>query len=430
MGEVLTTTSVPARLPEVGGQPRLSNAVSPPLLGTALVFLYLFNLELKSLGGFALSYLILLLVLRLPFQSSTGFSLPYLRHGAAVFLLLLPPFVWTLVYFYYYQSDATILLVSAIKTFVWSWCVAALLCELYLRDGSFERYLSNILASFVFALVAQSVFIVLSFIDPGFSEFVNSLLVAKGNLTGLEDFRSKGLANSGGPNMSMLLAFGVVASLWLFHLIGRSKYFLFAIFMAIASALVGRSGFIAALLVITLYCFLGRLKIWLAVFVFLLLVLGLLFSVQTLIDTNTPWAKWFFLEAGDSVSDLRSMIFNTTDVISLVYGAGFFEIPVGDHERSDSGFVKAVLSLGVPLALYFYGVIFFIFRSAFQTMRERIRLGRGALFYLAIAVTLLMLAAFEFKESMLYQNMTGRALFWFANMVVIFRLREMRQSSG
>lgn len=390
-----------------------------------IVFLYLFNLELQGMGGLALSHLILLLALRLRFRYPVVVWYSYLRHGILVSLLFVPPLLWTAAYFYYYQSDAITLMLATIKTYIWSWCVALLMFDMYNRDDSFKRNLLKVLAAFVFALIAQSIFILLSFFYSPFSKFVNTLLVVKGNLTGLEDFRSKGLANSGGANMSMLLSFGVVTSVCLFYDLRQSKYFIFAIVMAVASALVGRSGLIFSTLFITLYCLICGFKTKL--FIFLLLFLLVLLLAGNSIDVNSAWGKWFFLEAGDSVSELQSMIFSETDITSLLYGAGFFENPIGQHERSDSGFVRAIYALGLPLAIYFYSVVIFVFLSALKTVKAGVHVASMSFLYFAIIMTVFMLLAFEFKESMLYQNMTGRALFWIANSIVLLRLREKRR---
>lgn len=404
-------------------------SVSRNIFCAIIVFLYIFNLELKGFDGVALSYLIFLLVLTLPFRLKSGVWHNYLMHGIFTFLLFVPPFIWAAANSYYYDSDAVILLLLTLKTFIWAWVIAFLVFDLYCHSGSFKQYFLDILKSFVFALSLQSIFIIASFFISGFSELVNTVFVAKGNLTGLEDFRSKGLANSGGANMSMLLSFGVMASIILFNVFRQYRYFIIAVFITIAAAFVGRSGFVSGISIIMLYYFFYGSRVALILLFLLVLCIGFLFPIENFIVIDSNWANWFFLEASVSVSDLISMIENKIDFISLLVGAGFFEDAIGQYERSDSGFVRAIYALGMPLAIYFYWVVLRTLWSGLKMVNFQSIFVKTSFMYFTLVMVVLFLFAFELKESMLYQNMTGRFLFWLTNMMLLFKLKSRNYSA-
>lgn len=402
---------------------------SKHVVSTAIIFLYIFNLELEGAGGFALSYLILISAIWFPLEKTRRILQPYLRKAIYILLLLVPLLVWTAANSYAYDSDAIVFSLLAIKTYGWSCCVALLIYHFYDHSHTFEQFLVGVLVSFVLALLLQSFFISISFFANEFAESVNQFLVAKGNLTGLEEYRSKGLANSGGANMSMLLSLGVMASMTIFHLTRQKRYFVIAVLITIASALVGRSGFFVGITFLVLYAslFCSKRKFGLLVGV----ILGLfVISITTgILETDSAWGVWFFSEAGNSVSDLMSMVAVAPDAATLLFGAGFFEEAIGQYNRTDSGFMKSVYVLGVPLALYFYAVVVYISKPAFKLVKENIQLFKPSYVYFVTMMFVLALCFFEFKEAMLYQNMTGRALFLFANLATLFHLKQIRGNS-
>ena len=391
---------------------------------TAVFFVYIFNLELAGGGGVSLSSLIVLLVCGLPFYPRREGLSFYVAHGLLIVLLFLIPFLWTAAYAIYYATDAIVLTVSAIKTFIWAWIVALVLFYSSDRQHSFrQRVIEVVLIPLVAALFLQSIFVLLSFFIPGFSEWVGSVLVTKGNLTGLEDFRSKGFANSGGANMAMVFSFGVVASITLFHYLRQSRYLLIAFFITLTSALVGRSGVVAGIALLMLYYTIYGSKVKLTASLGLCVFAGVLFLASDmgllgLFAPDSAWMKWFFTEASESVTQLSEMIGYELSGADALFGAGFFEEATGQYERSDSGFVKSIYALGIPMAIYFYGIIFYIFSRGLHVERAR---SDPFLTFLLILISL-MLFAFEMKECMLCQNMTGRVLFLLANIAFLFKL--------
>lgn len=407
-----------------------SSAIHKSVIRTLVVFLYLFNLELEGMGGIALSSLILILAIWLPLGSKRDILQPYLSNAVFILLLFLPPLAWAAAYTYFYGSDAIVLPWSALKTYGWSCCVALILYDFYDQNYTPKQFLVSALSSLVFSLLLQSIFILISFFVVEFAELVNNILIAKGNLTGLEEHRSKGLANSGGANMSMLLSFGVMAAISVFHLIRQKRYFIFALFITFASALVGRSGFFAGAGFIALYSLLFEPKIRLGLYSFIILGVFLTateFKGISLLEADNAWGNWFFLEAENSVSDLISMVSDMPDMASLIIGAGFFEDAVGSYSRTDSGFMKAINVFGVPLALYFYGVVVYILLCGGKPFSRHNNLPHTYFYYFVTVMFVVVMVSFEFKESMAYQNMTGRALFLFANLAMLFHLKQTRR---
>lgn len=408
----------------------VATKVMARLAGVTIVFVYIFNLELSGFGGLAVAHFILFLGLGLINKLNTRSFLAYCRKGAITVLFFVPPFFWAGTHSFFLGSDAIDLPLLTLKTYIWSWLVVLIVFFNFYKNDSFDAFFSEILKIFVMAIFLQSIFVWLTFIFSDIADRINAVLSVKGNLTGLESFRSKGLANSGGANMSMLFSFGVVAAIYLNLIYKLRLYIYIAIFMTLSAALVGRSGFIAGFAFIFLYGFLlGSKRTKFLLFLLPTMTIFFLASLVTFfeIDIDNPWVKWFFLESGDSLSELESMVGNKSDLISLIFGAGFFESAFGGHTRSDSGVIRATFVFGIPMACYFYFSVFYSYWSGFKTVAYRHRPLKYQLI-LMFLIFLLMIFLFEIKESMFYQNMTGRALFFLSNILILFHYSDQHQT--
>jgi O-antigen ligase len=95
------------------------------------------------------------------------------------------------------------------------------------------------------------------------------------------------------------------------------------------------------------------------------------------------------------------MLFIPKNIFHLMFGIGFFEGTARIYPRTDSGYLKTLLSIGLPLGLLLYG---WIFRLIFHIRRKDNLLG-----WLSISV-ILTFGILEIKEPFLYQNFSARLI--------------------
>ena len=96
------------------------------------------------------------------------------------------------------------------------------------------------------------------------------------------------------------------------------------------------------------------------------------------------------------------MLYLPDDPVHLLFGIGFFEGLGNIYPRTDSGYLKTILSIGVPLGILLYAVIIFMF--------FRVNRVSSKYFWLVVSVSGVMLLV-EVKEPFLYQNFAARMIF-------------------
>ena len=333
------------------------------------------------------------------------------------------------------NSDAYLIGSLYLKTLIYCTISASTFSIIFLQNGKSPKYsIPAVLDALVLAFAVQAFFVLISFTSEAFRDVVDFVLEAKGNLSGLESFRVRGFTNSGGANLSMAMAIVGFISLYLFLEYRKIIYGLTTFLVVISALFIGRSGvvgftlFSIPLIVVAITCRCISISTATKGLIFIILIIFLITILSYQLDENSIllWWNWFYGEASDSAIDLWSMYFHTFTMHDIFLGKGFFEEPIDGHERSDSGYIKALLSVGAPAAMLFYfGLMVRYVNGALLFIRYSSDKILSGTFCLAL---LLMALFFEAKEAMLYQNYTGRILLFlfilFLNISLYSRLQR------
>ena len=321
-----------------------------------------------------------------------------------------------------YNHDATYffsICISAIIYNIFGWLIAS-----YLLNSSADRIkiLNQLLAIFVIVAVLNSSIILIEFFSPNAKDAIESILlqVENSNINYADHpFRFRGMASAGGAALSV---FGGVMLIPLIFLVINDKIhdglsLLAALIITCSNIFTGRTGLILSiglsfcLLVIVLVKnirsgFVGFVRI-LSLIIFFVTVI-ILMADFTLDPAVEYWAfEWTRnLESSkietDSTDAWLGMLFLPDNPIHLVFGVGFFAGTSNIYPGTDPGYLKTILSIGVPLSILFYGFILLKFSRMIKLSPK----------YLLLVITFLgVMILLEIKEPFIYQNYVGRVIF-------------------
>lgn len=393
------------------------------IAGLIFLFSYIYNLESRWwLSASLISLIFLIAIFTLSSNTIWNDFFSYFKAAAFTVAPLLVIATYSFAVAFVYQGDAYILGISLLKTALYALIFAfffhRFLSE-YVRDSLSTQDLVLYLVAVTFV---QSIFIVISFFSSDFVHLVNSYLDVKGNLAGTEGFRVKGLANSGGANMS--LAHGIVAGIGIVYFWSCKNWLgmLMAMVVLAASTLVGRSGLVVFLSIILASLIVADVRAKLAIVgALVVLFLCALFAID--LFEGSRWYRWFYLDASTSLNDLYGML-SLPQGISLLIGNGYFEdTPLG-IPRTDSGIFKAIYVLGVPLMFLFY---LYLIKLLSFVVEYSLKISKGMKLYVIVFMAVVLMLI-EIKEAAIYQNMTGRILFFCVFFLLADRIRRQEQS--
>lgn len=274
----------------------------------------------------------------------------------------------------------------------------------------------------VLAVLVNSIIMLCEYFVPGVKETLEAFLVQSelANIDYAEHpFRLRGFASAGGAALSIVNALGVM---FVIFLVRRGSMrgltgVVISVVLAVSNIFAGRTGLIASLgftIVLLLYLLWNSLRsgvVGVMRGLVLFALVGWFLANALNFDLDAEVSRWAFewvdgLATGKvsstSSDDLGTMLFLPTDVIDLLFGAGFFEGEGGKYMRSDSGYVKTVLSIGMLFGSLMYAVLGWLFYRVALVSRE---------YFWLVFVILVFMFVVEIKEPFLYQNFAARALF-------------------
>jgi hypothetical protein len=309
--------------------------------------------------------------------------------------------------------------VSVFACTVFGWLFSKFLASCGIALGNI---LDELILLSALAIFLNSIIVVAEYLFPELKIFLESLLLQldSSNIDYAEHaFRLRGLSSAGGAGLSIVNAVGVVLFVFLVSRkhVNSLLGLICSIIIAASNIFTGRTGLIFSLL------FLGVLVLNLLVngfrggvsgivrvlFLSLLLLFFASFAVRISLDAEASnWAfEWLNgLGAGKltsaSTDELASMLFLPQDVVHLFFGIGFFEGEGHIYARSDSGYVKTILSIGLILGASLYIVIAALFYRVTKVSAKYSPLVISILVFMFIV---------EVKEPFLYQNYAARFVF-------------------
>jgi hypothetical protein len=289
---------------------------------------------------------------------------------------------------------------------------------------------------FFVACFIQASTVILSFLYPEIRDVFNGIIVNRGNIDIDHAFRFRGLHDSGGSNLSVVLG---IASFYGFYSAmildrkGSVLRIIATIFVAFAITLVGRTGlmiflFGLAILIIFQPLILFKIKS-------IILMLGVLI-VGSLLNSVFPgnfelfnssifdYAFEIFVNYENSGSfttgssdDLKTMLF-IPEGIHLLLGSGSFDGLNMGVDRSDSGYMKILLASGL------FGFIIFYTQLSVIIFRIAQKIASTGIEWMLFVFLLTTFVTTEIKEPVFIQNDTSR--FFLLMAMVIFTIKNMR----
>ncbi len=407
------------------------------ILKKTSVFLYLlffilsprFDLKIVVHAGF-FSAALLFVVMSLKNKSILCLSRQLIYVATLFLMLAIYNFILALIYDndgIYFSSICFSIIVSV----VFGWMLASYLMD---RGADSIGVFDQLLRACVMVAIFNSIVVLIEYIYPQVKIIIEGLLlqIQDGNINYAEHpFRLRGIANAGGASLSVFNALIIV----------------FIIFLVKTKKLSAGPALFGSLILTCSNIFTGRTGLILSLFfTFALLILILAksmksgvhggFRILMLILLHSPLliffndfnldpeaAEWAFewidglgsnkLESKSS-NDLKTMLFFPDDPIHLLFGIGFFEGVGKIYPRTDSGYLKSILSVGIPLSFLLYFSIIFMFGRIISLASK----------YLWFVVSVICLMLFvEIKEPFLYQNYAARVIFLLSG-AAIFLLTE------
>jgi hypothetical protein len=280
--------------------------------------------------------------------------------------------------------------------------------------------------------VLNSSIILIEYFSPNVKDAIEGILlqVEDSNINYADHpFRLRGLAGGGGAALSVFGGMMLIPLIFLVltDKVGGGLSIFAALVITCSNIFTGRTGLVLSigltfcLLAIVLIKnlqsgFVGFIRI-LVLLIFSVSVTALMINF-TLDPAVEYWAfEWTRnLESSkvetDSTDALLGMLFLPDNPIHLFLGVGFFEGTSNIYPRTDPGYLKTILSIGVPLSILFYGFIFFIFSRMIKVSSK----------YLWLVITFWgVIMLLEIKEPFIYQNYVGRVILLLAGATMALR---------
>ena len=295
----------------------------------------------------------------------------------------------------------------------------------YQRDQEYKSVM-DLIQLVVIIVFVNSLIILFEFQYPDFKKYLETLLVndSTANINYLDHpFRLRGFASAGGAGLSMLNA----VIIWFCVVLAKRGHinltfaFIIILIINLSNIFTGRSGLIYGI-IFSIYFLLfvyvknvfQKPRILIRDSLICLLILSYLPNIE-ISDEVISWAfEWTNgFQSGNfstnSTDDLEQMIYIPDNIFHFLFGIGFFEGTNEYYPRTDSGYLKTLLSLGFIISFIFYFTIF-VKIIKITTINYRLRI----LFYPIIILLLIS----EVKEPFIYQNFLSRTIFIFIGLSV------------
>jgi hypothetical protein len=281
-------------------------------------------------------------------------------------------------------------------------------------------------------IILNSLIIIFEFIIPSFKIALESILYNDYNNDNIiqyadHPFWKRGFASAGGAAQSVFSSTGILISFLLFK---NNKISFFntiscILIILLSVIFIGRTGIIISISYTLIFLFyflstilfkktLSIIKIILSLFFFSLIFI-FIFKQLDFDQGHLDWAfDWFDSKNGivenQSFEGAKNHIYLPDNPIHLLFGKGFFEGEDADYPRTDSGYIKTILSIGLIFSIFLYFFIFYIFFKISISNKKLFT------FFIILIFTLLIT---EFKEPFIYQNFLGRMIFSYLGFILV-----------
>lgn len=388
-----------------------------------IVFFYIFNFTFSFLGVPSVALLIPLAVILILVNAKLRdfISYAFVISRFAIVALLLAGFVGVLLSVVWGNSE-TIFLEIFLKFIIA--LLLALIISFYAADD--RQNSGNALYGFhrcfeliYWATVLQAFFIMLSFVEPSFRELLSTSLANRGNIEVDSALRFRGVHDSGGFNLSAILALGAIYGVYsVYSHINKATIwrFISISLISLSITLVARTGVVVFLFGFLLLAIRWPLKSFIVSVVFTGFSILAIFLFQYFFPDRFEFFSTYVFDyafeifinyskgqglTSASTDDLKSMLF-LPDLLNIIAGSGSFDDQSGGVARSDSGYLKTLLASGIVGFLLVYVSYGWMFLKIWTGVR---RFAEAGYFVLVLLCLILVL---EIKAPVFYQNDVSR----------------------
>ena len=283
---------------------------------------------------------------------------------------------------------------------------------IYKSEISKNQLLTIILLSYVL----NSIIIIFEINFPQFRSFIEGYLdpIDYNTINYSEGFRLRGIATSGGAALSIGTPVSLVLAIYLYDRKTFNTYIFFAIvsILLFGVLLIGRTGLLLCVIPIFSYFLLllyrrnlfrlmyaATIAVLLSPFIY---VMTIDYLSEMFGDDYINYAIGFmingldgFQEEGTTSVVVQHLTAIPKEFPQIITGYGFY----GGSEFypwTDSGLIRMFLSVGFPLGVIFYLILYFIYFSGFK--KDRFLIGN----------LILLLTIAELKEPILYSGLASR----------------------
>lgn len=279
----------------------------------------------------------------------------------------------------------------------------------------------------------QALFIVASFISPDFRVFLDGFIVNRGNIDIEHPFRFRGLHDSGGFNLSVVLGISVVYGFFSSFILRRgsiSVRFTAFLLIFLSITLVARTGLMVFALGLGLILVRWPIKtFWSSIVVLgcsvlIIYPLSEIFFPAEVGNFNRTVFNYAFellvnyqdsgKVSSKSTDDLKTMLF-IPDTFNIFFGSGSFGSRNAGVETSDSGYLKTLLAGGVVGFAIVYGFIIYVATRLIHVLRDF----HDISFFVVFVILTMFIT--EIKGPVFYQNDSSRYLLLLIGAILAYR---------
>lgn len=275
---------------------------------------------------------------------------------------------------------------------------------------------NQLLTIILFSYVLNSIIIIIEINFPQFRSFIEGYLdpISFGTINYSEGFRLRGIATSGGAGLSMGTPVSLVLAIYLFDRKVLNTFIFFAIvsILFFGVLLIGRTGLLLCGIPIVSYflLLLYRRNLFRLIYATVIAILiSPLIYVMTIDYLSEMFGEGYinyaigfivngldgFQEEGTTSVVIQHLTAIPREFPQIITGYGFYGS--GDfYPWTDSGLIRTFLSVGFPLGIFFYLILYWIYLSGFK--KDRFLMGN----------LILLLTIAELKEPLLLTGLSSR----------------------
>ena len=375
---------------------------------------------LKIFGAFAISYIILLSFL----VFITIKTMTLVNHSLSINIYLMLFITFILIYPHIIGLTKGVVDINLVRTqfsilaMVVTGFSIAIMSDIYAKTNIDSLVLTKF---FIYAIILNSIVVLLEFLIPSFRSFIESLLIPSTRTDYMVGLRFRGIASAGGASLSIAHGLSGVLLYYLYRKRLINPIFaLVGILLCFSSLIfIGRSGILLLFVgIFFVHIMIKKTKAkrkisnviftFLAFFLIVVFVTNINYLYNMLPSFYQTYSLNLFMNGLEGIQNegtlnsvIKFIVFPDS-YVDLIFGIGNFSggFEFGYLFPGDPGIMKLSTAYGIPLAFMIYLLIFI----------WCINLPSGNLKEI-LFIMIIFFVIFEFKEPFLFKGYSSR-IFW------------------